>query len=159
MDMDRKKYFLPSAIEKKMNIQKNPSYSKSNLNLQQSQKKWTQVPQFLKIFSQKIILTRPAMVNLWALHGTGRELLLISRSLQDFWLQNISSSAQYFKIIVQVSLSHLSYFEEKPLPWCSDRSWEALAAPGGPGQGPSECSACPWPSRVPRVAHGALQII
>lgn len=40
-------------------------YSKSNLNLQQIVKKWTQVSQFLKIFSQKIILTQPAVVSLW----------------------------------------------------------------------------------------------
>lgn len=95
-------------------------YSKPNLNLQQSQKKWTQVSQFLEIFSQKIILTQPAMVSLWALHGTGRELLLSSTSPQDFCLENISS-AQYFKISVQPSLSHLSYFEEKSPLMISDR--------------------------------------
>lgn len=60
------------------------------------------------------------MVSLWALHGTGRELLLSSTSLQDFWLENISS-AQYFKISVQPSLSHLSYFEEKSPLMISDR--------------------------------------
>lgn len=60
------------------------------------------------------------MVSLWALHGTGRELLLSSTSPQDFCLENISS-AQYFKISVQPSLSHLSYFEEKSPLMISDR--------------------------------------
>lgn len=128
MDMDRKKYFLPSVIENKINIQKNLSYSKSNLNLQQRWKKWTQVSQFLEIFSRNIILTQPAVVSLWALHGTGRELLLISRSLQDFWLKNISS-AQYFKISIQPSLSHLSHFEEKStlVLWQEPRQSQARA--------------------------------
>lgn len=52
------------------------------------------------------------MDSLSALHGTGRDFLLVWRSLQDFWPGNISS-AQYLKICVQSSFSHLYYFEEK----------------------------------------------
>lgn len=124
----QKQILPPICHRKKIWIYKNRMpYSKSHLKQQRSQKKWTQVAQFLEIFSQKIILTQPAMVSLWALHGTGRELLLSSTSLQDFWLENISS-AQYFKISVQPSLSHLSHFEEKsPLVL-----WQELRSTGSP---------------------------